>query len=153
ASQPIEADENPPTEKRASLPALNGQLAKELSAGLSSHDFVSYFVANRQQKVLASSNPELVGEFFPQHEAFLTRVLSGETTVCPPFPSVVSMKDEFGRVRTGVPTMYAAAPIRDANFQIVGALALRIRPEKEFTRILQLGQAGKSGETFAIDKT
>jgi serine/threonine protein kinase len=62
------------------------------------------------------------------------------------------MKDEFGRVRTGVPTMYAAAPIRDANFQIIGALALRIRPEKEFTRILQLGQVGTSGETFAIDK-
>ncbi|HEY2411402.1 MAG TPA: serine/threonine protein kinase, partial [Pirellulaceae bacterium] len=152
ASQPIETGDSEPAEKRPSLAALNRRLAQELSPGLSSHDFVSYFVANRQQKVLASANPELIGEFIPQHEAFLTRVFSGESTVCPPFPSVVSMKDEFGRVRTGVPTMYAAAPIRDANFQIVGALALRIRPEKEFTRILQLGQVGKSGETFAIDK-
>ena len=32
--------------------------------------------------------------------------------------------------------MYVAAPIRDANFQVVAALALRIRPEREFTRIL-----------------
>ena len=62
------------------------------------------------------------------------------------------MKDEFGRLRTGVPTMYVAAPIRDANFQVVAALALRIRPEREFTRILQLGRVGESGETFAIDK-
>jgi hypothetical protein len=29
---------------------------------------------------------------------------------------------------------------------------LRIRPEREFTRILQLGRIGESGETFAIDK-
>src|SRR5262249_8014556 len=42
--------------------------------------------------------------------------------------------------------------IRDANFQVVAALALRIRPEREFTRILQLGRAGETGETFAIDK-
>jgi tRNA A-37 threonylcarbamoyl transferase component Bud32 len=153
ASQPIDPEESqPPTEKPPSVATLNSRLAQELSPGLSSHEFVSYFVANRRQVVLASSNPELVGQFLPQHEAFLTRALAGETTVCPPFPSIVSMKDEFGRVRTGVPTMYAAAPIRDANFQIVGALALRIRPEKEFTRILQLGQVGKSGETFAIDK-
>jgi tRNA A-37 threonylcarbamoyl transferase component Bud32 len=153
ASQPIDPDASePPTEKPASVATLNSRLAQELGPGLSSHDFVSYFVANRRQVVLASSNPELVGQFLPQHEAFLTRALAGESTVCAPFPSIVSMKDEFGRVRTGVPTMYAAAPIRDANFQIVGALALRIRPEKEFTRILQLGQVGKSGETFAIDK-
>src|SRR5207248_9942360 len=63
-----------------------------------------------------------------------------------------SMKDEFGQVRTGVPTMFAVAPIRDANFQVVAALALRIRPEREFTRILQIGRVGRSGETFAIDK-
>jgi serine/threonine protein kinase len=152
ASQPIDESADSATEKRPSLAVLNSRLAQELSPGLSSHNFVSYFVADRHQKILASSNPELVSEFFPQHEAFLNRVLAGESTVCPPFPSVVAMKDEFSRVRTGVPTMYAAAPIRDANFQVVGGLALRIRPEKEFTRILQLGQVGKSGETFAIDK-
>ena len=29
---------------------------------------------------------------------------------------------------------------------------MRIRPEREFTRILQLGQVGETGETYAIDK-
>jgi serine/threonine protein kinase len=55
-------------------------------------------------------------------------------------------------MRTGVPTMFVCAPVRDANFQVIAALGLRIRPEREFTRILQLGQFGQSGETYAIDK-
>ena len=30
---------------------------------------------------------------------------------------------------------------------------MRIRPEQEFTKILQLGRIGQSGETYAIDKS
>ena len=48
--------------------------------------------------------------------------------------------------------MFVAAPVRDNNFQVVAVLALRTRPEKEFTRILQLGQIGDSGETYAFDE-
>ena len=62
------------------------------------------------------------------------------------------MKDDKGRTRTGVPTMFVAAPIRDDSFQVVGVLALRIRPEEEFSRILQLGRFGETGETYAFDK-
>ena len=49
--------------------------------------------------------------------------------------------------------MFVSAPIRDESFQVVGALALRIRPEAEFTRILQMGQFGGTGETYAFDRT
>ncbi len=49
--------------------------------------------------------------------------------------------------------MFVCAPIRDASFEIVGAIALRIRPEVEFTRILQLGRFGESGETYAFDSS
>src|SRR3989304_5286031 len=62
------------------------------------------------------------------------------------------MKDDPGRTRTGVPTMFVAAPIRDESFQVVGVLALRIRPELEFSRIVALGRFGQSGETYAFDK-
>ena len=49
------------------------------------------------------------------------------------------MKDEFGETRTGVPTMFVCAPVRDENFQVVAVLALRIRPENEFTRSCNSG--------------
>src|SRR6476660_10543139 len=48
--------------------------------------------------------------------------------------------------------MFVCAPIRDESFQVVAVLGLRIQPEKEFTRILQLGRMGDSGETYAFDK-
>ena len=133
-------------------PELIAQLAKDLSSGMVSHNFVGYFVANRQKKILAASNPELMGLTVAEYESFLTRALDGNTTVSTPFPSISMMKDESGRMRTGVPTMFVCAPIRDNGFQVVGALALRIRPEREFTGILQLGRIGASGETYAFDK-
>src|SRR4029079_5039137 len=36
---------------------------------------------------------------------------------------------------------------------VVGVLALRIRPDREFSRIMQLGRFGETGETYAFDKT
>jgi eukaryotic-like serine/threonine-protein kinase len=146
------SDSAPGSGGQMNLASVNARFGQELGPGMSSHEFVSYFLANKQQKIIASSNPELMGQSVPQYEPFVARALTGETTVSAPFPSVVSMKDEFGRVRTGVPTMFVTAPVRDANFQVVAALALRIRPEKEFTRILQLGRVGETGETYAIDK-
>ncbi len=65
------------------------------------------------------------------------------------------MKDESGRIRTGVlPTMFVCAPEspRSEFSEFVAALALRIPPENEFTRIMQLGRIGDSGETYAFDK-
>ena len=120
---------------------------------MTAHQFVSYFVADKEQRIVASSNVELLDRTIAQHEPFVTRALDGQTTASPPFPSTAMLKDERGNVRTGVPTMYVCAPIRDASFQVIAALGLRIRPEREFTRILQLGRIGQTGETYAIDKT
>ena len=55
-------------------------------------------------------------------------------------------------MRTGVPTMFVSAPIRDESFQVVGVFALRIDPEQEFSRIMSLGRFGETGETYAFDK-
>jgi serine/threonine protein kinase len=143
---PVESSQPP------SLAALNARLGQELGPGIQAHQFVSYFLADKQFRILASSNVELLSQTIPtQYEAIVSRTLSGQATVTPPFSSTVTIKDEFGRVQTGVPTMHVIAPVRDTNFQVVAALGLRIRPEREFTRILQLGRVGESGETYAID--
>ena len=48
-------------------------------------------------------------------------------------------------------TWFGAGSNRSA--ESIAALALRIRPDREFTQILQLDRLGQSGETYAIDKT
>jgi hypothetical protein len=59
-----------------------------------------------------------------------------------------------GRQRRGdVTLMQVAAPVRDQNGALVGALALIINPDKEFSRILSVARSGLSGETYAFDQT
>lgn len=131
---------------------LRKSLAKDLEAALSSHDFVGYVVVDKDLEVIAAFTPGLVGQTATQFEPFLKPCLAGETTVSPPFPSLQMLKDSSGRLRSGVPTMFVCAPVRDSNLQIVAALAMRIRPEKEFTDILQLGRIGTTGETYAVNR-
>jgi serine/threonine protein kinase len=144
------APASPPS---ASLNVLYARLAQELSAGMTSHNFIRYILADKQQRIVSATSPELIGQTIPEFESFLNRALEGDVVVSPPFPSYVLMKDEKGRLRTGVPSMFVVAPVRDANFQVIAALGLRIRPEREFTQLLQLGRVGQSGETYAVDKT
>ena len=37
--------------------------------------------------------------------------------------------------------------------RVVGLLALRVDPQGDFSRILQRGRLGKSGETYAFDQS
>ena len=147
--QPAETG-TPPSDPEA----LRRRLNKQIGPMLASHDYVGFFVADRTSRIVASTNEELIGrQGIAEYEAALARALKGETTICPPFASVVTLKDGAGRTRTGVPVMLVVAPVRSANFEIVATLALRIRPELEFTRIMQLGRFGESGETYAFDKS
>lgn len=140
----------PSTEKPIDL---QRRLARDLEAGMSSHDFVGYIIADKQHKIISANDRALIGQSVAQYETFLAPTLTGQTTVCAPFPSVTMLRDHTGKMRSGTPTMFVCAPIRDENLQVLAALALRIHPEKEFTEILQLGRIGNTGETYAVNKT
>ena len=56
------------------------------------------------------------------------------------------------KLRANLPCMYAAAPIKDEDGQPIAVLGLRIRPEDQFTQILQVARSGKTGETYAFDR-
>jgi hypothetical protein len=132
--------------------ALRAKLDKSLGPAITAHRYAGYLVVDKNKRIVAAGRPEMVGMVdVPEYSAFLARALDGITSVSAPFSSVVAMKDDSGRTRTGVPTMFVAASIRDDSFQVVGAFALRIDPEQEFSRIMSLGRFGDSGETYAFD--
>src|SRR5690349_3540301 len=136
-----------------SVEQIQAQLDKVLAPALSAHDYTRFFIADKSKRMIAATSRELIGkQDIAEFDAAISGALAGKTTVATPFASVVALKDDSGRLRTGVPTMIVVAPIRDESFQVVAALSLRIRPELEFTRILQLGRMGNSGETYAFDK-
>ncbi len=127
------------------------QLASQFGPTMSVHDFSGYLITDREHRIVASNNPELLGQEATQYEKFLSKVIAGKAAVCPPFASMAAIKDERGRIQTGVPTMFVSVPVRDENFQVVAALSLRIAPEREFTHLIQTGRMGDTGETYAFD--
>ena len=69
------------------------------------------------------------------------------------FPPGDRQPSEWERIRRGdVTLMQVAAPLRDNDGVVRGALALIIDPDAEFTRILSVARSGKSGETYAFDQ-
>src|SRR4029078_2233731 len=142
----------PTASSAGNLPSLQSRFTQELTAGMSAHHCVRYILADKQQRIVAATSPELLGQTIPQFEAFLRPALEGQVTVSAPFPSVVVLQDDDGVTRSGVATMFVAAPVYDENKCVIAALALRIRPEQEFTQILQMGRLGQTGETYAINK-
>jgi len=129
------------------------KLAKQVAPTISMHDFSGYIITDRNNVVRAASNTELLGRKVDQYESMLRKVMSGESTVCPPFPSVTAIADEKGRIQTGVTTMFVGVPVRDNDFQVIATLLLRIRPEREFTQLMHQGRMGESGETYAFDRS
>lgn len=129
------------------------KLNREIGSFLSSYDFVDYIVIDKDERILTASQSELTGhDPIEEYRDFLRPALKGRTVVSAPFPSVSAIKDASGKLRYDVPTMFVAAPVRDNTFQVVAAVAFRIRPETEFTSILQTGRIGASGETYAVNR-
>ena len=55
----ITSAESPATDPAQTSPSqLSAQLAKHLGPGMVSHDFIGFFVANREMKILAASNTD-----------------------------------------------------------------------------------------------
>ena len=114
--------------------------------------FDGFVVLDTNFLIVASGREQLIGMKSPPGYALqLQSCLDGKSLVSHPFPSVALLPDADGHVRAGVPTMFAAAPIRTADGSIIAILGLRIVPERDFTRILATARSGESGETYATD--
>jgi len=130
------------------------ELRTLLQPELDHYDFSGYVVLDSDFVVVAAENEQVIGmQLPPGYAESLRRCLKGEILVTPPFPSVAMLAGEEGKVRTGVPTMFAAAPVRATDGKVIAVLCLRIAPEKDFTRIMATARAGESGETYAFSRT
>jgi tRNA A-37 threonylcarbamoyl transferase component Bud32 len=124
-----------------------------LQPELEHYGFNGYVVITPDLLVVAAGREQLIGIQSPSgYEEHLRPCLQGQAIVTPPFPSAAMLEDGQGNVRAGVPTMFAAAPIRSADGKVIAVLALRIAPDKDFTRILTTARAGESGETYAFSR-
>ena len=128
-------------------------LRARLKRKLQFSGYVGYFVVAPNGVVVAADQDAAVGKALERYrKEIFDRGNAGETVVSKPFRSPLLLTDEKGEVRALLPTMFAIGPLRDKKEAPIAALGLRIRPEDQFTRILQVVRFGKSGETYAFDK-
>lgn len=134
--------------------AESGQLRRELDPTLKVHGYNGYVVVDRSGRVVTSYNSELIGWQLTDAEMLPLRTIAfkGHSMLLPPLPSKVALPDRHGEKRVGVPTMFAVAPVRDVEGEVVALLGLRIQPEVEFTHILETARIGETGETYAFSR-
>ena len=144
------------------LPAADRQLVQSptqdalrtrLEDRLRQAGYVGYLIVAPSGLVLAADQDAPVGKPVDGYrKQIYDQALSGKTIVSKPFRSPLLLDDANGQLRAGLPTMTVITPILDESGRPLAALGIRIRPEDQFTRILQVGRSGRSGETFAFDR-
>jgi eukaryotic-like serine/threonine-protein kinase len=116
--------------------------------------YTDFFVNTPSARVVGANQDAPIGMILkPERAKFIQKILQGKPSVSRPFRSSLLFPDEHGELRAGLPTMATAAPVPDDSGRPFAVLQFRIRPEAEFTQILQVARSGESGETFAFDDT
>ena len=131
-------------------------VANTMRGAMGGNVLVSDAHTNKFAELFATGQPVIITPFKP--ELLVQRRASRNLNRQPHTNDLRRLNRPFpvnaGRARRGdVTLMQVATPVRDQGNVIVGALALIINPDREFSRILSVARSGDSGETYAFDQT
>ncbi len=93
------------------------------------------------QNLIAGQQPEL-----------MAMVLAGKGVFVPPIHSDIAREDASGHLVARAVTMFFAEPIRDVSGEVIAVLTLSLDPRENFSHVTQIGNIGKTGETYAFDR-
>ncbi|MBT8369130.1 MAG: cache domain-containing protein, partial [Deltaproteobacteria bacterium] len=82
----------------------------------------------------------------------LNRAFQGKTVMVPPIWSDVPLSSSTEGQPKNTPTMFFAAPVKNIQGKIIAVVTQRVDPSMDFSRLIQLGRIGQSGETYAFDR-
>ena len=129
------------------------ELRKILGPVCNRHNYVEFVVFDASGLQIGALLDKPVGQReLVEYSDFIRRSLQGETVVSLPFFSETPLPTIHGQWKEGWPTMFVSAPVRDDSGDIVAVLSFRLRPEIEFSRIMESGRTGESGETYAFNE-
>ncbi|WP_418114146.1 response regulator [Vibrio scophthalmi] len=81
----------------------------------------------------------------------MQEVLNGNGVFVPPIESDVMLETQGGE--RNPPTMFFAVPIENSAGKVIAILTKRVNFEGVFSSVLSAGFIGKSGETYALDRS
>ena len=131
---------------------LHEDFAAALRPTLRAKRYAGYVLLNQDRIIVTCDRPELIGTERTTTYDIVGRTIARGRTVTPPIRSRVLLAGVDGEQRVGQPTMFATAVVNDTTGNLAGVLGLRIRPDEDFVRILEIARPGQTGETYAFDK-
>ncbi|MBW2337678.1 MAG: PAS domain S-box protein, partial [Deltaproteobacteria bacterium] len=82
----------------------------------------------------------------------LNQAFKGKAVMVPPIWSDVPLSSYSEGKSKSSPSMFFAAPIKNIDGKIIAVVSQRVDPSMDFSRLIQLGRIGKSGETYAFGR-
>ena len=131
------------------------RLRSYLEPTLVQRDYTRYRLVTPARVLLSCNPPHPLGRrmaVVPQEE-LIAKVQAGQTSVTRPFRDrIVEIDAEKGEQIRDEPAMIAMAPVRGADQAVVAILSFQMRPDEEFTRILNASRSARSLEAYAFDR-
>ncbi|MBT5551605.1 MAG: PAS domain S-box protein [Nitrospina sp.] len=128
-------------------------LRNNLGAACKTYGFVGFVIFDNTAMAVGASLDQPIGtRDMVNRSDFYYRSLQGETVISQPFPGEINLPNDEGILSGNLATMFASTPIQNDSGEIVGVLAFRLRPEKEFSHILSISRFGETGETYAFNE-
>ncbi len=132
-----------------------GEARTILSPFVKDLGYYDFFLVAPSMRIVGSNTDAVIGnEIVGGHRRqFFEGVMTGAPGLSQPYRSPDMLPDGKGELKTGRPTMFTAAAIKDDQGKPIAVLALRIPPEETFTEILRTASFGTSGESYAFSST
>ncbi len=117
--------------------------------------YYDFFIVAPSMRIVGSATDAVIGNEITggYRRSFFERALAGAPVLSQPYRSPDMLPDGKGELKSGRPTMFTAAAIKDEQGKPIAVLALRITPEETFTEILRTASFGISGESYAFSST
>lgn len=128
------------------------ELRQNLGLAIKKYGFIGFVIFNKEGRQIGALLDTPVGQTALKNRSnFFQQSLSGKTVVSLPFTGEVDLPDINGVRHKNWPTMFVSTPVRDNSGTVQAVLAFRIRPEAEFSKLMQTNRFGETGEIYAFD--
>lgn len=115
---------------------------------------LGFFLISKDHINIASMRDENLGtiNLLSKEGDYLDNIFKGHSEVILPMRSDVLLPGLSGELATNEPTMFIGVPVYGADKdEVVAAFTIRIDPSLHFTRIVQIGRFGETGDTYGFD--
>ena len=113
-----------------------------------------FFIVGPGNINLASSRNQNVAveNLLVNQSGFLESVWSGKSATSLPIKSDVPLLNKLDELVPNIASIFVAAPIRNESRKVIAIFMFRLNPEEGFSKILDQGRIGSTGESYAFDK-